>query len=293
LIVDDDAEIRNILIEFLAEKNLIIETASNGHEALSKAEKVHFDVVITDIKIPVIDGITLTRELLNLHPDISIMVMTGFSDEYSENDAISAGARDFISKPFKMNEFDTRFQKIIRDHKEVSTLKNLVHLDILTGLPNRKLFHDRLTQALEYAKRYNLTFALLYLDIDNFKDVNDARGHNAGDLLLKELGARLKDCVRKSDTVARLGGDEFTIILSPISGPSEAAHVAKRIVDSTSKPFIIEGFEVSVSSSTGISLYPSDGEDAGGLLKNADSAMYRVKERGKNGYEFFSPTLTR
>ncbi|MBI5101467.1 MAG: GGDEF domain-containing response regulator [Nitrospirae bacterium] len=287
LIVDDDKDIRDVLEEFLSGRNILIETASNGAEALKRSSEVNFDVVITDIKMPSMDGITLMRELLKLHPDISIMVMTSFSDEYPEKDALSVGARDFISKPFNLTEFAIRFQKLVRDHQEFQMLRKRAHIDLLTGLPNRQMFYDRVTEAIEYSRRYKHSFSLLYIDIDNLKPVNDEKGHYMGDLLLKEAGARLRGCVRKSDTVARFGGDEFIILLSHISAMEEISHFAARIVESIAEPFTLDGSEVNVGSSVGISIYPSDGEDVEDLIRKADSAMYRVKKRGKNGYEFF------
>lgn len=287
LIVDDDYETRNLLDVFMTSKGYICEMASDGEEALERASKTSFTAVITDVKMPKIDGITLTRELLKHYPGISVMVMTAFSAEFSEEDAINAGASDFITKPFSLSEFAARFSKMIRDIKQIDVLKDLAHLDVLTGLPNRKLFFDRLTQSIESANRYEHMLGLIFLDLDNFKSVNDTLGHDMGDILLKETALRLMDCVRGSDTVARMGGDEFTIILTKIIKPRGAAVVAQRIVESLSRKFLLGDNACSVSASVGISLYPSDGNDPTTLLKNADNAMYRVKQHGKNGYQFF------
>ena len=288
LVVDDDPDIRGLVSRFLTAKGFVCETASDGNKALDMSDNINFDAVITDIKMPGMDGITLTKELIKRHPGISVMVMTGFTEEYSEEDAVYAGARDFITKPFNLSELSVRFFKMIRDNKERDQLEEMAHLDILTGLPNRKLFFDRLTQSIEMAKRYPRLFALLYLDLDNFKAINDTRGHDVGDLLLKEAALRLLRSIRKSETVARMGGDEFTIILVQIDHEYEAAVVAKRIIESFPEPFIIHGKECSVGISIGISLYPSDGSDVETLLKKADAAMYRVKAKGKNDFRFYS-----
>ncbi|OGW25587.1 MAG: hypothetical protein A2X59_05830 [Nitrospirae bacterium GWC2_42_7] len=288
LVVDDDPDIRGLVSRFLAAKGFICETASDGNKALDMADNFNFDAVITDLKMPGIDGIALTKELIKRHPGISIMVMTGFTKEYSEEDALYAGARDFITKPFNLSELSVRFFKMIRDNKERDQLEEMAHLDTLTGLPNRKLFYDRLTQAIEMAKRYPRLFALLYLDLDNFKAINDTMGHDVGDLLLKEAAQRLLRSIRRSETVARMGGDEFTIILVHIDHEYEAAVVAKRIIESFSEPFIILDKECSVGISIGISLYPSDGSDVETLLKKADAAMYRVKAKGRNDFRFYS-----
>ena len=159
--------------------------------------------------------------------------------------------------------------------------------DDLTGLPNRKRFYECLHQSLEKASRNQELVALLFLDLDGFKSINDTLGHNVGDLLLKTVARRLKKCLRGSDTISRLGGDEFTVILPAIPGPEEAAKVAEKICDAIIQPFILEEHTVSVTTSIGISLYPIDGQDPEILVKNADAAMYRAKERGKNQYHFY------
>lgn len=287
LIVDDDEEIKKIVSKFLTAEGHTCETASDGDEALDKAGKSDFDVVISDIKLPGIDGIVLTRELLKQHPGLQVMVMTGFADEYSEEEAIRAGAHDFIRKPFSLTELSSRFHKMMRDHREIVKLKDLAYFDVLTGLPNRKLFFDRLTQCLELAKRYPHLFAVLFMDLDRFKEVNDTHGHDVGDLLLKEVALRLADCIRKSDTVARMGGDEFTIILPFITGEREAASIAQRVIESLSEPFTLNSITCSIGVSIGISLYPANGEEVDALFKKADVAMYMAKGIGRSNYRFY------
>ncbi|MEG4963319.1 MULTISPECIES: CHASE2 domain-containing protein [unclassified Microcoleus] len=160
--------------------------------------------------------------------------------------------------------------------------------DALTGLANRKMFYECLDQSLERASSKQELVALLFLDLDGFKSINDTLGHNVGDLLLKTVASRLKKSLRGSDTISRLGGDEFTVILPAIPGREEAAKVAEKICDAIMQPFILEEHTISVTTSIGISLYPIDGQDPEILVKNADAAMYRAKERGKNQYQFFS-----
>ncbi|MBD1828308.1 CHASE2 domain-containing protein [Microcoleus vaginatus GB1-A2] len=158
--------------------------------------------------------------------------------------------------------------------------------DALTGLPNRKMFYECLHQSLERASSNQELLALLFLDLDGFKSINDTLGHTVGDMLLKTVGSRLKKCLRGSDTISRLGGDEFTVLLPAIPGREEAAKVAEKICDAIMQPFILEEHTVSVTTSIGISLYPIDGQEPEILVKNADAAMYRAKERGKNQYQF-------
>ena len=165
-------------------------------------------------------------------------------------------------------------------------LRYIAYHDTLTGLPNRKLFYERLHQALEWAAVNNQSVALMFLDLDGFKLINDTCGHDTGDLLLQAVADRLTRSLRGSDTVSRLGGDEFTVILPAISEPIKVERVAQKIITTLSHSFTISGAAISVTASIGISLYPSNGEDADTLIKNADAAMYRAKELGKNQYAF-------
>ena len=170
-------------------------------------------------------------------------------------------------------------------------LSRMAYYDAMTGLPNRRLFHDRLNQAVYRAKRHNELVGLLFLDLDRFKQINDSLGHLYGDLLIQGAAKRLMAVVRQDDTVARLGGDEFTIILSDIINADNAAHVSQKIIDEFSKPFQLREHEVTISVSIGIALFPLDSTDVDTLIKDADMAMYQAKEGGRNIYEFFSAQL--
>jgi diguanylate cyclase (GGDEF)-like protein/PAS domain S-box-containing protein len=180
---------------------------------------------------------------------------------------------------------------ISRVKRTEADLERQAHYDELTGLPNRILFRDRLQQAMAQAQRQSTIAALLFLDLDGFKDVNTALGHRAGDSLLAAVGQRLGACVRASDTVARFGGDEFAIVLPGLTDTSAAALVARKIRDAFQGPLVIDGGEAAVTTSIGIALFPQDGTDVDVLLKNADTAMYHAKELGKNGHRFFSGAM--
>ena len=163
-----------------------------------------------------------------------------------------------------------------------------VYHDLLTDLPNRLLFRDRIGVALAHAKRHRTAAAVMFLDLDQFKIVNDSPGHTVGDSLLRAIGERLVTSVRAHDTVARMGGDEFTILLSDVGGSADAATVAQKLLESVSHPIVVDGHELFVTTSIGIALFPDDGTDAETLLKNADRAMYHAKEQGRNNYQFAS-----
>ncbi|MGE5624132.1 MAG: putative bifunctional diguanylate cyclase/phosphodiesterase [Bacillota bacterium] len=170
-------------------------------------------------------------------------------------------------------------------------LREMVNYDRLTGLPNRSLFIDRLAQALAKARRAKQRVALLFIDVDRFKSINDSLGHHAGDLVLRSIAKRLLACVRASDTVARLGGDEFTVILENCQDAEFITLVCERILSSVVEPISLGQTDVNLTCSIGISLYPNDGADGDLLLQNADSAMYKAKDRGRNNYQFFTQDM--
>lgn len=186
-------------------------------------------------------------------------------------------------------------QVVLRDiterKKADERLNYLAQYDALTGLPNRALFQDRLAQGLEHAKRSGRSAAVLFMDLDRFKAVNDTLGHAAGDKLLKKAAARLKDCVRAGDTVGRFGGDEFGIMLLTLAEPAHAGLVAQKVIDAIAHPFDLDGHRTFIAASVGITLYPADGTDSATLNKNADAAMYRAKESGGSAYQFFTKEM--
>jgi len=165
----------------------------------------------------------------------------------------------------------------------------LAHHDALTDLPNRVLLQDRIHQACQFAQRHGLRFAVVFMDLDHFKQVNDTQGHAAGDELLRVIALRLRGTLRASDTVSRLGGDEFVMLLSDIASPEAAAAVARKLSDEVGRPVQLAGREVKVGVSMGLALYPDDGKDPETLMKQADAAMYRCKRDGRGGYQFYSP----
>jgi len=180
----------------------------------------------------------------------------------------------------------------ITERKRAEEVINFrLYHDLLTKLPNRALFRDRLKLAISQAKRSKSQLAVMYLDMDRFKVINDSLGHLADDQLLQTVSSHLRDCLRDSDTLARVGGDEFNLLLPDILGHDDASGVAEKILDKLKDPIILDGYEVIISFSIGISVFPDDGEEMDLLIKHADMAMYHIKGRGKNGYEFFSDNI--
>jgi diguanylate cyclase (GGDEF)-like protein len=170
-------------------------------------------------------------------------------------------------------------------------IKHQASHDRLTGLPNRMLFDDRLSLALAHTHRYGEMLAVVFLDLDGFKTVNDTLGHAVGDQLLKSVAERLRGCLRSGDILARWGGDEFTLLLSPISSAEDTAQIATEILETLNAPLQIDQQELYINASLGIALAPYHGEDADTLLKNADAAMYRAKQQGRNNYQLYTPAI--
>ncbi|HEX7151940.1 MAG TPA: EAL domain-containing protein [Thermoanaerobaculia bacterium] len=184
---------------------------------------------------------------------------------------------------------------VTRDITERKTAEEQIEYqayhDALTGLPNRLLFRDRLTVALAHAKRQQHLLAAMFLDLDRFKYVNDTLGHSVGDELLKAIAVRLQSMLREEDTIARMGGDEFTILLADLASAEDAAKIAQKLIDAIAQPVHLEGQDLYITTSIGIALYPNDGASAEQLLQNADNAMYRAKEAGRNGYQLCTPAM--
>ena len=194
-------------------------------------------------------------------------------------------------------------QDISERKRSEREIHRLAYYDSLTGLPNRVLFKDRVTQAIAHARRYQYHLAVLFLDLDRFKLINDTLGHNVGDLLLKHLADRLSESIRHSDSIgrstetvqthelARLGGDEFTVLLTNLKDVQDASKVARRILEGLAQPFLVSGHEIFVTVSVGIAIFPADGDSVDMLLKNSDTAMYHAKEQGRNNFQYYSNAM--
>lgn len=197
--------------------------------------------------------------------------------------------RDSDNKPL---HFIAQIEDISERKSVQDQIQQLAYYDVLTNLPNRRLLIDRMNHSLVQAKRYQRSMAVMFLDLDHFKGINDTMGHDAGDELLKLVAARLNTCVRSIDIISRQGGDEFVIVLTEITHSQDAALVAQKVVNSLRKPIVLNGKELTITTSVGIAVYPSDeSDDAQELMKKADIAMYSAKTTGRNNYRFFKPEM--
>jgi len=278
LIIDDEEMMRNLLISLFSEHGHNCETAQDGIEALEKIKKNSFDAVVTDIAMPHMDGITLTKELAKLNSNLPIMIMTGYADEHSAKLAIEAGAQEFIKKPFSIDEFIIRFDKMMRHHMGEKELLALSLTDELTGLYNRRRFFVLTEQYLKVAHRTRKRSLLLYIDIDNLKWINDQFGHHEGDQALINLATILKKTFRESDIIARIGGDEFVVLLESTDENDEIliTHLYENIKDYNAKGFQYHSLSISLGVSEFDPEYPIPIDE---LLSKADALMYAQKRR--------------
>ncbi|HWJ93633.1 MAG TPA: EAL domain-containing protein, partial [Telluria sp.] len=191
----------------------------------------------------------------------------------------------------KVTHYVGVFSDITKAKESQEKLDHLAHHDPLTALPNRLLFHDRLQHAMQRAGRNGQQLAVLFIDLDRFKNVNDTLGHHVGDELLKQVAAALQERLREGDTLARLGGDEFIVLLENVDEYG-ASHVANKLVSMFEQPFMVQDYELFVTCSVGVSLFPHDADDLNMLIRNADVAMYQAKARGRNGYQLYAPSMT-
>ena len=277
LIVDDEEPVSNFIVSLFSKYGHSCETAKDGIEALEKIKKNAFDSAVIDVVMPLMDGITLTKELLKLYPKFPIMIMAGHADEHSAGSALVAGAREFIKKPFSIDEFVLRFDKMMRDHKGEEALLALSLTDELTGLCNRRRFFVLTEQCLKVAVRTKKRPLLLFIDMDDLKWINDHYGHHEGDQALIGLASILKKTFRESDIIARIGGDEFVALLESTDDNSEImiTRLHENVRDYNAKrPQQI--LSISVGTAHFDPEHPISIDE---LLAKADALMYAEKRR--------------
>ncbi|MBF0213165.1 MAG: diguanylate cyclase [Magnetococcales bacterium] len=291
LIADDDPLIREAMALFLQQQGHEVVTASDGQEVLNWRALTIPDLILLDVRMPGMDGIDTCHALRKNWgtPHIPIIMLTSLHDSHSVDLAFEAGADDYITKPIHWAILRQKVRVMLERSAVEARIRHLATYDSLTDLPNRTLFLDRLEHAISLADRNQKSLALLFIDLDRFKAVNDSHGHAVGDALLRQVSLRLRGCVRHSDTLARLGGDEFTVIIGNLCMPPDPEIVADKILTSLAHPFDLNGIIVTISASIGITLFPADATELNTLIQNADQAMYLAKHLGRNRYHFFAP----
>ena len=298
LIVDDQqADIQLLELVLRGAGYTRVTPTSNPRAVAALHRENHYDLILLDLQMPGMDGFEVMEGLKAIETDGYLSVLALTAQPEHKLRALQCGAKDFISKPFDLAEVLMRVHNLLevrllheaaRNHGEM--LEALALHDQLTGLANRRLLADRMSMALAHARRTKTAMALVYLDLDGFKQINDTLGHGAGDTLLQLVANRLVETVREEDTVARTGGDEFILVLWHIGERNYADTVARKVIEALSRPFNIEGHSVSITSSAGIAIYPVHGEDVDSLTKSADQALYAAKRAGKNVYRISERT---
>jgi len=293
VLADDDPSIRLMVRHVLESEEFDIVEANDGLEAIKAVEKHHPALILLDAVMPGIDGFTTCQHLKEKgYKDIPVMMITGLDDDASVERAYDVGAIDFITKPIKWAVLKHRVKSVVAKVVAERKVNMLAYRDSLTDLPNRLLFADRLDQAVMRAQRSRTSMALMLIDIDDFKLVNDSFGHDAGDKLIQAVGKLIARSLRRADTIARLGGDEFAVIIEGIETADDVISIADNLTTILEHNVRLDEQETYTSASIGIAVYPDDGDDATQLLKNADTAMYRAKENGKHCFQFYKPEMS-
>lgn len=300
LIVDDDVVDRKVVKRTLcasSDSHHEVQEATSAAQGMSLLSSSQFDVILLDYRMPEVDGIEMVSDM-RAKPDMgntAIVMISAYDEPSLALDCIEAGAQDFLAKnEITLSKLEKailfankRFEIEQRMHKSYLAVKRMAEKDPLTGLSNRYHFEETLKILIASNKRVTSKVALLALDLDNFKHINDTMGHAAGDKVLQQSVKRIRKCLRNNEGFARLGGDEFAIILGNIMSGDEISRIANRILDSFNVAFNIDDKEVHCGVSIGVALCPDDSVNAQTLLKCADIAMYRAKQNGKNGVSFY------
>ena len=311
LIVDDEVQNRRLLEALLLPEGYRTRCVGSGEQALDAVAQEAPDLILLDVRMPGMDGHEVARRLKGepSSSNIPIIMVTAQADREARLAGLEAGAEDFLAKPVDRAELWLRVRNLLRLSTYGSLLRNhsltlerevrartaelqrMAHYDALTGLPNRTLFFQALKHAMAAADENGGQVAVMFLDLDHFKNVNDRLGHAAGDELLAQVGSRLVQCLRERDTIGRLGGDEFAIMLPMRVGHQGAAMAADKIRAALRAPFMLQEHDVSVTASIGITVYPDDATEPEALLQYADTAMYRAKKAGRDTPRFFTAQM--
>jgi len=303
MMVDDEPiniEVTQVYLEEAGYTRFV--STSEPGEALQLLSERRPDVLLLDLMMPKVSGFDILTRMKeqNILRDVPAIVLTSSTDSATKLKALEMGATDFLAKPVDSSELVLRLRNTLAAKAYRDRLANF---DVLTGLPNRQTFMDRLDWALRHARRYSTLGAVLHIDLDKFKQVNEALGPSVGDLLLQAVAQRLQQCMRDTDTIGRLGeeshqpsvsrlaADEFTVLLPTVNNVDGAARAAERILAAMSVPFHLADHELPVTCSIGVAVFPPDGGDKDSVVKHAGVAMHAAKGRGSHNYQFYSSDL--
>lgn len=297
LVADDSKTSLALIASSIQKLGHEVITAENGQQALEIYQTNKLDLIILDVMMAVMDGFECARKIRAISNEswIPIIFLSASVDDESIAKGIDSGGDDYLTKPVSEITLAAKIKAMQRISDMRQSLyeakQKLIILsatDVLTGLYNRLQFDKTLSEKISHAKRHLCAFALMFVDLDKFKSVNDNLGHHIGDILLKEVAKSLRSYLRADDFVARIGGDEFAIIISEVKSQNTLENIGNEIIEVLSSPYNLQGHEVQIGSSIGIAMYPVDGIEQVKLLNYADKAMYHVKAAGGNKYQFYS-----
>ncbi|MCA9455421.1 MAG: EAL domain-containing protein [Nitrospiraceae bacterium] len=292
LLVEDNPKeasvIKNMLKEGLQNQFTLTHSRSLGN-ALDLIQQNQFQAIILDSHLSDGKSFESIPQFLQFCPDAPILILSSVEEEDQAIQAVKSGAQDYLIKGQTSSSTLCRAVRYAMERQRATQrITQLAHYDHLTGLANRGLFYERLNCAVARCHRNDTAIALMFLDLDHFKDINDTLGHDCGDSLLKTVAARIKKCIREIDTGVRLGGDEFAVLLEQIVSIEDVASIAQRILQLLAQPVIIKQHQLHVTGSLGITIYPWDSANPQELLSHADAAMYRAKAQGGNTHQFYT-----
>lgn len=286
---DDDAARTQTLLESVSGSSFRIRHAATLADAVTALEDATFDIVLLSLGLPDASGLFSVRQILGTAPSVPVLVLSDAAEDAMALEAVQAGAQDYLDKAHADEQGLTRAIRYAIERKSSEErLAYLANYDQVTGVANRLLFADRFDQAVHRAIRNRSMMAVLFLDLDGFKKINDSFGHETGDQVLRAIAVRILAAVRKVDTVARFGGDEFTVVLEGIAVAASAGLVAAKIIETIGKPFDIGQKTLTVTASIGATIFDPHEGDASTLLRDADRAMYRAKSEGGNTFRLHS-----
>ncbi len=296
--VEDDKTTQEYLKMILQDRCKELFLASDGVEGLNIYKSKNPDIVISDIKLPNIDGLTMIEAIKSINKYQPVIIISAYDNRENLLKAINIGCSAFIKKPIdveflfdKLNIIAKKIEeeriKMNNTNKEIESLYALAHYDFLTNIPNRFLFEIELKRAISMVKRKNDKLTLFFIDLDNFKEINDSFGHEIGDFVLKSIVNNLSKIIRKEDILARRSGDEFLLMTIGSQNKERLSKIANKIIKACSKPLNFHRKSISITCSIGISIYPDDADNFKDLIRCADRAMYKAKKTGKSRYAFY------
>jgi len=306
LFVEDDPQIQELIQTILQDDVKVLYQAYNGKEGLELYLEKSPDIIVTDINMPLLDGLQMSRKIKEIDQNQPILIISAHDEREILLDAINFGIDGFIVKPVEIEQLHSKLDQIAKNlqnktdtentilrklekkqKEEMQGLYNLAHYDVLTNIPNRYLFNQKIDQAIIRSDQEHTQFALFFIDLDDFKYINDTYGHKAGDHVLVTLANNITKVIRKEDTLARIGGDEFALIVENVTDKITVETLAKKIIDAVSTPIHFKDKTITMSCSIGISIYPQDTRCKEELIHFADLAMYKIKSRGKSYFSFY------